>query len=546
MSGLPFAALVLCLHITAGESQQFTIIIEHSQINVTAGGEALFSVRPSSSVSSGSWNFNGLTVAQWIGQTGTIDNVYRSRAELFTSNGSLLLKSVNVSDSGEYRVNMVPISGSQTSATVTLRVTEPVSNVTATSNATMLIEYSDTVRLTCSATGTDVSYLWLEDNSVIIPGGRFELSADHSTLTVSGVLRSDGNFTCRASNLINEITSNPLYLDVHYGPDLPHIITQPDSPFHVAGSTVRLTCFSESRPSAELNWQLNGAHLQSGQEVVLDSISVSHTGEYTCEAYNRVTKRINASTTQINVFEPVSNVTVTSNATMLIEYSDTVRLTCSARGTDVSYLWLEDNSVITPGGRFELSADNSTLTVSGVLRSDGNFTCRASNLINEITSDPLYLDVYNPLGNGSKLESELISKHTGITARTYDDIKLAASKYYVHFVDESKGILIVFTGTVAGVAVVANASTPLENLDTVALSCDASGTVQTRTWFKDNQPIKENGRIFTSPDKANLTIIRVNRNDAGTYKCIASNSFSSGAGEIYVQVYCKYTVSQPR
>ncbi|XP_072893319.1 cell adhesion molecule CEACAM3-like [Hemitrygon akajei] len=123
MAGLAFAALVLCLHITAGESQQLTIIVEHSQRNVTAGGDALFSVRPSGNVTSGSWTFNGKTVAQWIDQTGLVDNEYRSRAELFTSNGSLLLKSVNVLDSGEYRVNMVPTSGSQISATVTLRVT---------------------------------------------------------------------------------------------------------------------------------------------------------------------------------------------------------------------------------------------------------------------------------------------------------------------------------------------------------------------------------------------------------------------------------------
>ncbi|XP_072893222.1 cell adhesion molecule CEACAM20-like [Hemitrygon akajei] len=190
------------------------------------------------------------------------------------------------------------------------------------------------------------------------------------------------------------ICCNPFCAFVLDGPDRPHIITQPDSPFHVAGSTIRLTCFTESRPGAKLNWQLNGAHLHSGQEVILDSISVSNAGKYTCEAYNTVTKRINASTTQIIVFEAVT-----------------------------------------------------------------------------------------------------------------------------------------------GVAVVANDSTPLENLDTIALSCDASGTVQTRTWSKDNQPIQENGRIFTSPDKAKLTIISVNRNDAGTYKCIASNSFSNGAGETYVQVY---------
>ncbi|XP_062895384.1 carcinoembryonic antigen-related cell adhesion molecule 1-like [Mobula hypostoma] len=92
---------------------------------------------------------------------------------------------------------------------------------------------------------------------------------------------------------------------------------------------------------------------------------------------------------------------------------------------------------------------------------------------------------------------------------------------------------------VTGVTVVTSDSAPLEHLDTIALSCVASGTVQTRTWFKDNQTIRENSRIFTSPDKAKLIIISVYRNDAGTYKCIASNSFSSGSGETYVQVYSK-------
>ncbi|XP_072892523.1 cell adhesion molecule CEACAM1-like [Hemitrygon akajei] len=394
MSGLPFAALVLCLHITAGESQQFTIFVEHSEINATVGGDALFSVRPSGKVTSGNWRFNGGTIAQWIGQNVSVGDGYTDRAEIFTTNGSLLLKSVNMSDSGEYRVNMVSANGYQTLATVTLRVFEPVSNVIVTSNATRLIEYSDTVRLTCSATGTDVSYLWLEENNKIIPGGRIVLNEDNSTLTVSGVLRTDGNFTCRASNVINEITSAPFSLNVNYGPDRPYIITQPNSSFHVAGSSLRLTCFTESRPDAELNWQLNGAHLHNGQEVILDSISVSNAGKYTCEASNSVTKRNNASATQINVFETVTGVTV-------------------------------------------------------------------------VVSDP----------------------------------------------------------------------TPLEDPDTISLSCHASGTVQTRTWFKDNQPIQENGRIFTSPDKAKLTIIRANRNDAGTYKCIASNAFSSGAGETNVQVY---------
>ncbi|XP_072893694.1 NACHT, LRR and PYD domains-containing protein 3-like isoform X2 [Hemitrygon akajei] len=106
-----------------GESQHFTINVEHSKVYTTIGGDAFFSVWPSGKISSGSWSFNGKTVCQWIDQLVSIDNAYTSRAELFTSNGSLLLKLVNKSDSGVYRVSIVPIRGPKTLATVTLEVT---------------------------------------------------------------------------------------------------------------------------------------------------------------------------------------------------------------------------------------------------------------------------------------------------------------------------------------------------------------------------------------------------------------------------------------
>ncbi|XP_062898598.1 NACHT, LRR and PYD domains-containing protein 3-like isoform X1 [Mobula hypostoma] len=112
-----------------GESQHFTINVEHSKIYAAIGGDAFFSVWPSGKISSGSWTFNGKTVCQWIDQLVSIDNLYTSRAELFTSTGSLLLKSVNESDSGVYRVNMAPIRGPKTLATVTLEVTATESTI---------------------------------------------------------------------------------------------------------------------------------------------------------------------------------------------------------------------------------------------------------------------------------------------------------------------------------------------------------------------------------------------------------------------------------
>ncbi|XP_062912733.1 carcinoembryonic antigen-related cell adhesion molecule 1-like isoform X2 [Mobula hypostoma] len=377
MTVLPIAALVLCFFIPAGESQQFTITVENSQINKPVGSDALFSVRPSSKVRSGDWSINGTLVVRWIDQTVSADNEYTSRAELFTSNGSLRLKSVNMKDSGEYRVNMIPVSGSQSSATITLKVLEPVSNVNVTSNDTRLIEYNDTVSLTCFAKGTAVSYVWLKENSPVTSDDRFELSTDNSTLTIAGVLRTDGPFNCRASNLINNLTSNPFNLTVFYGPDHPKITNNSASIAYIAGSTT-LTCSAVSRPDAKLTWHFS-SDLHQTEQFSLANISVNKTGNYTCQAYNDITKRFNASTQEIIVLEFVSQVTITSNDTTALE-NNTVALTCEANGTIQERTWLKDNKIIPNNSRISMSSNNITLSITRIHRNDaGIYTCVVSN-----------------------------------------------------------------------------------------------------------------------------------------------------------------------
>ncbi|XP_059815860.1 carcinoembryonic antigen-related cell adhesion molecule 5-like [Hypanus sabinus] len=214
MSGLAFAALVLCLHITAGESRQFTIL-EFSQINVTVRRNAFLSVRPSAVVTSGSWNFNGRTIAQWIGQTVSIDNAYTSRTELFTSTGSLLLKSVKMSDGGEYRVNMVPTSGSMTSATISLRIIETVTGVAVVTNNSTPLENLDTIALSCDASGTVQTRTWFKDNQPIRENGRIFTSPDRAKLTIISVNRNDvGTYKCIASNSFSN-GSGETYVEVY-------------------------------------------------------------------------------------------------------------------------------------------------------------------------------------------------------------------------------------------------------------------------------------------------------------------------------------------
>ncbi|XP_051901304.1 carcinoembryonic antigen-related cell adhesion molecule 5-like [Pristis pectinata] len=573
MAGLLLTALALCLFISAGESQVLTIHAEHSRINVTDGGNALFSVRPSAEVTSGNWAVDGKLVLQWINANVVYGSGYQSRAELFSSNGSLLLRSVNMSDSGEYIVNMISKSGSSASATVNLLVLEPVSKPVVTSNDTNPVEYNDTVSLTCTAKGTDVSYLWFMNNKTVSPGGRITLSSNNSTLTISGVLRSDEEFTCEACNLVNRNTSDPFLLNVRYGPENLTISISPDLAAYGTGSNVNFSCSAVSNPAPAFQWYFNGSSLQaSGQRLNLIDLSVNDTGSYTCEAFNNVTKRSSSTTRNLEVLEPVSEPNITANATSLIEYNDSVKLICSATGTAVSYLWLEDNSTIIPGGRFVLGADKSTLTIPGVLRTDGPFTCIAYNSISEKTSEPFYLNVYygpdrpnittNPdsppytagssvtltcsaesrptanldwslngdfLQTGQQLilDNISVSKTGNYTCQAFNNV---TEKY------SASTLEITLLEPVSNVTVTCNNLSPVENNDTVVLICDAQGTIQRRTWLKNNQPIQENDRIFTSSDKANLTITRVNKTDTGTYNCTVSNDYNSGSAAIYVQV----------
>ncbi|GCB76814.1 hypothetical protein scyTo_0015557, partial [Scyliorhinus torazame] len=300
----------------------------------------------------------------------------------FLSNGSLLLKSVRVSDSGDYSVKMSPSGGgSDASATLTLHVLEPVSKPNVTANVTNPVELNDTVVLTCFASGTAISYQWLQDNSAINPGDRFDLSADNSSLTISGILRSDGEFTCNAYNSINAMTSDPYHLNISYGPDSPNVSVTPDLSAYLIGTTVTFSCSADSNPPAELEWNLNNTSLQQkGQRLFIDSITLNSTGNYTCQAFNNLTKRYSASTKQIVVIEPVSIVTVSSNNSKPIENIDTILLTCNASGFIQSRIWCKDTQVIKEDDRVITSPDNATLTIISVNRNNsGTYRCNASN-----------------------------------------------------------------------------------------------------------------------------------------------------------------------
>ncbi|XP_039629655.1 carcinoembryonic antigen-related cell adhesion molecule 1-like isoform X1 [Polypterus senegalus] len=362
-----------------------------SRIFGRVGGDVTFDVSPNPSnvvLQTVTWTLNNTNmVVSSAGSTVGYGQGYEGRAHLNTMTGSLSLFRLTLRDSGQYNVSIGTTEGGSTSGSVTLQVLDPVSVPTIQSNVTNPVEFNDTVTLTCTASGSDVSYRWFNGSSEVSDTQRIHLSADKRTLTISGVLRSDdGPFYCYVYNHVSNGTSKPFNLNVKYGPDLPILSVSPNKSVYAAGSSLILQCSAQSNPTAQYQWFLNGTSLNKrSQELKIRNIQVDQAGNYTCWAFNDVTLRYAAVHRVIDVREPVSDVTIQPPPEKPTEKKN-FSLTCKAEHAH-SFLWLKDGNSLDTNGTISLLNNNQTLSFLPLLQSySGTYTCMASNIVSNKTS----------------------------------------------------------------------------------------------------------------------------------------------------------------
>ncbi|XP_025050362.1 carcinoembryonic antigen-related cell adhesion molecule 20-like isoform X3 [Alligator sinensis] len=135
-----------------------------------------------------------------------------------------------------------------------------------------------TLKLTCEAPPSTETLLWDRDGSVLVPGGRVELSPGNRTLMVPGVGRDDAD-----------------------GPVTAHIA--PPGPLHpLLGDNVTLTCAADSFPAPRFHWSHNGSDLVPALTSAVLSLvlrGVEQTGVFECLATNPHTGR--SATTSVSV-----------------------------------------------------------------------------------------------------------------------------------------------------------------------------------------------------------------------------------------------------
>ncbi|XP_075029216.1 V-set and immunoglobulin domain-containing protein 10-like 2 [Calonectris borealis] len=197
-------------------------------------------------------------------------------------------------------------------AAVLLRVLAPVSKPFVRPTAAAAVEGA-AVALTCAVReGTEpLSFSWQHreprGGPSASPAG---LGGSGAELRLTPANRSHaGWYACTVRNEVNNRTSEPVYLDIVYGPDEPAISVEPFSPEQGGFSAgeredVVLSCLAPSNPPSRYVWLHNGSQVHTGQTYVIAAIARAQAGTYTCLAENTHLQTRTQATIVLTVYYP--------------------------------------------------------------------------------------------------------------------------------------------------------------------------------------------------------------------------------------------------
>uniref|UniRef100_A0A8C7RYY1 Ig-like domain-containing protein n=1 Tax=Oncorhynchus mykiss TaxID=8022 RepID=A0A8C7RYY1_ONCMY len=353
---------------------------------LAVGSNVTLNLVPQSPINIGTWSYETTTIVLFYPGGSSVSTSYRGRV-LFSSS-ELSISSLQLNDSGRYTVQgMEPVLN----AVVTLSVrgkelTSPISNVTLRANATDLVELNDTAMFTCSvSSGTSLSYRWLNVSSEVTASDRVWLGGGNSTLTIISVTRYDeGPFRCDVINGISNGTSQPIGLNVRYGPSNLTMMVVPEMIIgHTAyktGSDITLSCSAQSKPAVSYKWRFNGTFLneQSPQLLMVMNTKLYHSICFT-------TNRVKYSSSSFTI-EPISAVSLNRDGKPpILDQSFTLR--CEVTGP-VDYIhWLMNGQLISLNNRTFFSTGNNTMVINPIQLSDnGEYLCEAFNAVSNLTS----------------------------------------------------------------------------------------------------------------------------------------------------------------
>uniref|UniRef100_A0A2K6LFG0 Ig-like domain-containing protein n=1 Tax=Rhinopithecus bieti TaxID=61621 RepID=A0A2K6LFG0_RHIBE len=210
-----------------------------------------------------------------------------SGRETVYSNASLLIQNVTRNDTGSYTIKIIKRGDRTEGVTGHFTLYPELPKPYITSNNINPMENKNVVALTCPKT-QGYTYMWWVNGQSLPVSPRLKQPGINKILIVPNVTRNDtGTYECEIWDRVGSICSDPVTLDVLYGPDLPSIF--PSLTDYRSGQNLYLSCFADSNPPAEYTWTINGKFLQSGPRLYIPQITTNHSGLYRCSVRNSAT-----------------------------------------------------------------------------------------------------------------------------------------------------------------------------------------------------------------------------------------------------------------
>ncbi|XP_042160881.1 LOW QUALITY PROTEIN: hemicentin-1-like [Oncorhynchus tshawytscha] len=557
---LVWVLILVLLNFTTDVSGQ---VVVPSMNPLAVGSNVTLNLVPQSPINIGTWSYETTIIVLFYPNGSSVSKSYQGRVSFNRSSSELSISSLQLNDSGLYTVQgMEPVLY----AVVTLSVREPISNVTLRANATDLVELNDTAMFTCSiSSGTSLSYRWLNGSSEVIASDRVWLGGGNSTLTIVSVTRYDeGPFRCEVINGISNGTSQPIGLNVRYGPSNLTMMVVPEMTIgHTAyktGSDITLSCSAQSKPAESYKWGFNGTFLnEQSPQLSLQNIRENQTGSYACLAHNNVTLQVASMTTMIKIVEPISAVSLNRDGKPpILDQSFTLR--CEVTGPVNYIIWLMNGQLISLNNRTFFSTDNNTMVINPIQFSDnGEYLCEAFNAVSNLTSiaynhvvnfGPERPAITSPdiamrghivtfncsassqppsqfswFFNGSQMAAGSVYETGPLTLANHGEYTCVAFNNITgRNSTVSKMLTIIVPVTMAMVKVMGS---QLIADYMFAMTCETTGTIYSIHWMRNGWPLYADNRRDISMDNNTLTFNSVQNSDNGDYQCSAYNPLSN-------------------
>ncbi|MBN3302329.1 HMCN1 protein, partial [Amia calva] len=510
------------------------------------------------------WKKNGRIL-----NTDQNQNMYR-----LLSSGSLVVIAPTVEDTALYECSVSNEAGEdQRSIVLTVQVPPSIADEATELVATRL----SLVVISCTASGVpEPSIHWSKDGVKLLKQGEgYRILPSGPVEITSALLSHTGRYTCIARNAAGSAHRH-VHLTVQ---EPPMIQAHPSTLDVILNNPITLPCQATGTPRPTISWQKEGISILTtgGGFTVLPNgglqiarAKVDDSGTYMCVAQNPAGTALGKTKLKVQV----PPVIMSHTKRYIVALDAAVTLLCQAEGYPAPEVtWHKDGHQVTESVRQRVLSSGSLQIAFAQPSDTGRYTCTAANVAGSSSLEMSLTVQIPPTIRGSESEYSVTEKSQTLLACVADGVPQptvsweregtplsdTAGKYTLlpsgeliidnAHPDDSGSFTCIATNDVAQdsktMSLLVHTHPAFTDLlddvslnkgERLLLACGVNGVPPPRiTWAFNNNIIP--AHYDHANGHSELIIERVNKEDSGTYSCIAENSVGSikSLGFVYVK-----------